>query len=292
VRELMTTAEVAEYLRLKERKLYELVRTRQIPCTRVAGKWLFPRRLIDLWVAEGVALKPRDAERAPPVVAGTHDPLLEWAMRESGCDLALHTGGSEDGLKRLADNRAVIAACHILEAESGTYNVAAARAFCPFPDLLLIEWAWRQQGLVVAAGSPLGLVTLADLARLRPRVICRQEGAGTQILFRQLLARAGIAYDDLDILAQPALTQTELATAILDGKADCGMAVEAAARRFRLQFLPLHRERVDLVMRRRDYFEPSLQSLLSFTRQPAFAAHAAELGGYDVANTGRVVFNG
>jgi putative molybdopterin biosynthesis protein len=292
VRELMTTAEVAEYLRLKERKLYELVRTRQIPCTRVAGKWLFPRRLIDLWVAEGVALKPHDAERAPPVVAGTHDPLLEWAMRESGCDLALHTGGSEDGLKRLADNRAVIAACHILEAESGTYNVAAARAFCPFPDLLLIEWAWRQQGLVVAAGSPLGLVTLADLARLRPRVICRQEGAGTQILFRQLLARAGIAYDDLDILAQPALTQTELATAILDGKADCGMAVEAAARRFRLQFLPLHRERVDLVMRRRDYFEPSLQSLLSFTRQPAFAAHAAELGGYDVANTGRVVFNG
>ncbi len=289
--DLMTTAEVAAYLRLKERKVYDLVRKRQIPCSRATGKWLFPRQLIDLWVAQQVELRPSGAGVAPPIVAGTHDPLLEWSLRESGCDLALHTGGSEDGLKRLAEHRAAVAAIHILDAGTGSYNLPAARALCPFPDLVMIEWAWRQQGLLVAADNPLSIAGLADLAGRRPRVVVRQEGAGTQILFRQLLAGAGLRYDDLDIVHQPALSQTELAAAIMDAKADCGMAVEAAARRFRLGFLPLHRERVDLVMRRRDYFEPPVQALLQFTRMPAFAAQARGFGGYDIAGTGRVVFN-
>lgn len=289
--DLMTTAEVARYLRLKERKVYDLVQKRQIPCSRVTGKWLFPRHLIDLWVAESIELQPAGAAMPPPVVAGTHDPLLEWAMRESGCELALLTGGSEDGLQRLAAGKALIAATHILDARTGAYNIPAVRAHCRFSDLLLIEWAWREQGLVVAHGNPLKIKTLADLPVRKARVVCRQEGAGTQILFRQLLAKAGVAYDKLRVLEAPALNQTELATAILDRKADAGMAVMAAARRFRLGFLPLHRERVDLVLRRRDYFEPPVQALLAFARTTGFAAHAAELSGYDISALGRVVFN-
>src|SRR5574341_953044 len=88
--ELMTTKEVAEYLRIKERKVYELVSNRHIPCSRVAGKWLFPKVLIDLWVVqnrEGVRYLKATVER-PPIMAGSHDPLLEWCLRESGCELA------------------------------------------------------------------------------------------------------------------------------------------------------------------------------------------------------------
>ncbi|MEE9318599.1 MAG: helix-turn-helix domain-containing protein, partial [Rhodospirillales bacterium] len=87
---MMTTREVAEYLRIKERKVYDLVRGKRIPCTRVTGKLLFPKNLIDQWVAEGTefpgmaaAMKP-----APAIVAGSHDPLLDWSLRESACQLA------------------------------------------------------------------------------------------------------------------------------------------------------------------------------------------------------------
>ena len=94
--EYQTTAEVAQRLRLKERSVYELVRTRRIPCSRVAGKWLFPRRLVDAWVLAGVEDRFVPAPAPPAVVAGSHDPLLSWAVGASGCGLAIEAGGSFD----------------------------------------------------------------------------------------------------------------------------------------------------------------------------------------------------
>ncbi|MEE8623067.1 MAG: helix-turn-helix domain-containing protein, partial [Alphaproteobacteria bacterium] len=82
--EMMTTREVADYLRIKQRKVYDLVSEREIPCTRVTGKWLFPKHLIDLWVlqaTEGALPRPRAAP--PPIIAGSQDPLLDWALQES-----------------------------------------------------------------------------------------------------------------------------------------------------------------------------------------------------------------
>lgn len=291
MRSFMNTAEVADYLRLKPRKIYELVRTRRIPCSRVTGRLLFPRNLIDLWVAQHVDVRTPLPPPSPPICAGSHDPLLEWALRESGCELALLTGGSQDGLRRLAEGQATVAGIHILDAESGEYNVGAAGLFGRLTDLVLIQWAWREQGLVLASGNPLGIRGVADLGRRRLRVARRQEGSGTQILFRQLLKQAKLRYDRLAIVDPPALSQTDLATTILDGKADCGLAVRAVAERFRLGFLPLHRERFDLAMRRRDYFERPVQTLLGFARSAPFQAQAASLGGYGIGETGRVVHN-
>src|SRR5690242_11408166 len=107
--ELMTTGEVAAYLRLKERKIYELVRQQRIPCARVTGKLLFPKQTIDLWVASQTEFAGPELRLPPPVAAGSHDPLLEWALLQSGCELALLTGGSADGLRRLAAGQAVLA---------------------------------------------------------------------------------------------------------------------------------------------------------------------------------------
>ena len=111
----LTTAEVADYLRVGERTVYELVRRGRIPCSRAAGKLLFPRHLVDLWVEAGVASPVAAVRRAPAVLAGSHDPLLEWALRESGCGLALLAGGSADGLRRISAGEAAAAALHILD---------------------------------------------------------------------------------------------------------------------------------------------------------------------------------
>ena len=292
-REMMTTREVAEYLRIKERKVYDLVRQRRIPCSRVTGKWLFPKPLVDLWVTEGVEYQPHGRlAPPPPVVAGSHDPLLDWAIGESGCGLALLAGGSLDGLKRLARGEAAVAGIHLVDPESGAYNLTAMRQALPEPDMVMIEWAWRQQGLVLAAGNPRALGGVAELPAKRVAVIRRQDGSGSELLLRQLLAAAGVDPAALKVVPQVARSESELALAIADGKAEAGLGIAAVARRYRLDFVPLARERYDLVLRRREYFEPPVQQLLGFARTPEFAARAAEMGGYDVGGLGTVVYNG
>ncbi|MGH6942924.1 MAG: helix-turn-helix domain-containing protein, partial [Geminicoccaceae bacterium] len=123
--EMMNTREVAEYLRLKERKVYDLLAKRQIPCTRVSGKWLFPKALIDAWLleqVEGAASRPSLAG-PPAIIAGSHDPLLDWAVRESGSDLAVLFDGSLAGLERLAERQALACGLHVVDRETGTYNI-------------------------------------------------------------------------------------------------------------------------------------------------------------------------
>ncbi|HLI10734.1 MAG TPA: helix-turn-helix transcriptional regulator [Alphaproteobacteria bacterium] len=295
--ELLSTKEVAEYLRIKERKVYELVRDGLIPCTKVTGKYLFPKQLIDNWLAQSTELpegaRSMAAERvtSPPVVAGSHDPLLEWAIRESGCGLAWMAGGSLDGLRRLAAGEAQLCGMHVLDGEGGSYNLPLLKASYSRLGLVALEWAWREQGLVLAAGNPHGIRGLRDLAEKPVTVVERQPESGSQILFRHLLEKAGIAYDALARLEHPALTESDLALLVAEGRADAGPAIRAAARQYGLDFLPLARERFDLVMRRRDYFEPPIQSLLAFARTERFRTRAVELQGYDIGTLGAVTYN-
>jgi putative molybdopterin biosynthesis protein len=120
--DLMTTAEVAEYLRLGERKVYELVRERVIPCVRVTGKLLFPRQAIDLWLMNHLESEELIVRDTPAVLAGSHDPLLEWAVRESGSDLALLLNGSVDGVRRLLANEAWVIGFHLIHGD-GSWNM-------------------------------------------------------------------------------------------------------------------------------------------------------------------------
>ena len=147
MRDLMTTHEVADYLRLKERKVYDLVATGEIPCTRVTGKILFPKQLIDIWLARSSTFPDITAAQAtppPPVIVGSHDPLLEWAVRGSECELALMPGGSLDGLQRFARGEAVACGMHVLDMIDGGYNVSAVSEANAGMDCVLIEWAWRE----------------------------------------------------------------------------------------------------------------------------------------------------
>jgi putative molybdopterin biosynthesis protein len=292
-RELMTTKEVADYLRLKERKVYDLVRQRRIPCLRVTGKWLFPRALIELWVlqkAEG-AQQVKSAVERPPVIAGSHDPLLEWSVRESGCDLALMFNGSLDGLNRFAQGKARCCGLHVFEPDSGDYNRAAVARTLAGLDVVLIEWAWREQGLIVAAGNPHRIRGLPGIRQAQLRLVDRQEGAGSRLLFHHLLSSEGIDADNLQFTMSAARSETEVALAIQDGKADVGFGIAAVARQCRLEFVPLQRERYDIAIGRRDYFEPPFQRLLAFARTAPFGEKAAALGGYDVSGMGRVIYN-
>lgn len=285
---LMTTAEVSAYLRIKERTIYEMVSRQQIPFTKVSGKLLFPRRLVEAWL-EGQTELP-DAALAPPpmIYAGSSEPLLEWALRQSGSGLAILTNGSRHGLEELAAGRATLAGTHLIDPETSKYNIAAVRALLPRPDIVVIHWARRVQGLLVAKGNPQKIEGLADLAGRDLRVATRGEGAGSQILLDLLLSREGLSLADLNIVPRVAESHGDLAGMIEMGEADSGLGLASAS----LGFLPLWpAEEFDLVMRRRDYFEPPFQRLLAFARTEAFARRAEYLSGYDISNLGEVRWN-
>ena len=291
--ELMTTREVAAYLRIKERKVYELAAARDIPCARITGKLLFPRQLIDQWVAGGVeGPAPARIEPAPPIVAGSHDTLLDWALQESGSELAMFACGSMAGLERFGAGRAVAAAVHLLDRETGDYNVPAVRRALAGRDVVVIEWAWRRQGLVVARGNPHRISGVGDLRGKGIRVAHRQDGSGSQMLFATLLEREGIGIDDLALAPGIPKSEIDLGLAVLEGKADAGLAIEAVARQLKLDFVALAFERYDLVVGRFDFFEKPFQDLLAFARTQEFARRADEAGGYDVSGVGQIIHNG
>jgi excisionase family DNA binding protein len=288
--DLLTTEEAATYLRLSERKVYELVAEGALPCTKVTGRWLFPKPALDRWLASGLAapaglvLAPR-----PPIVGGSQDPLLDWALRESACGLASLPEGSEAGLRRLARDEITAAAIHLhrLDGDDETANPETVAQTPGLHDAVVIAFARREQGLVVASGNPLGLTDIAQVARSRARMAQRPSGAGAQLLLTALMARAGIA-DAVSLLNPVCPTGPDLAQAVRSGRADCGIASRSVAHAAGLGFVPLLWERFDLVLRQRDYFLPGPQALFGFLRQPAFRAQAAELQGYDVAETGAV----
>jgi len=289
--ELMDTREVAAYLRLKERRIYDLVRQRAIPHVRATGKLLFPRAKIDAWLAGKSGASSTPTAARPPIIAGSHDPLLEWAVRESGCGLAVLAGGSRAGVQALARGEATAAAAHWLDDASGEYNVPLVRALLTDADVVVFEWARRTQGLLMQADNPHRIRKVADLARKRVRVARRQPEAGSHRLLLHLLSQAGVPADALDWSPRTVHAETELAAIVRDGQADVGLGIEAAARGHGLAFVPLATERFDLVAFRRDAFEPPLQRLFAWTRRPEFTATAAALGGYDVTNSVCVVFN-
>lgn len=288
---MMTTGEVAEYLRVKERTIYDMVARQTIPFSRATGKLLFPRRLVDAWLEAQTELPVTGIAPAPPIYAGSNDPLLEWALRQSGSGLAVLARGSVQGLEDLAAGRAVLAGLHLLDPESGRWNLSAVQAHLPGTSHVLIHWARRTEGLITASDNPLGITGLRDAAERGLRFATRSEGAGSQRLLDVLLAREGLSLAQITTVDRPAETHADLAALIETDEADCGLGLQAAAGP--LGFIPLVAdESFDLAVTRRDYFEPPVQTLLAFARSDTFARRAAHLGGYDLSDTGRVLWNG
>lgn len=287
---LLTTAEAADYLRLKERKLYELVAEGSIPCTKVTGKWLFPRGELDRWLLAGMArplgVVPADP---PPIVGGSHDPLLQWALSESRAGLAILPEGSESGYRRFLVGEVIAAAIHFhdLDDPARDANIDILSREAGLYDAVLFGFATREQGLLVAEGNPLGLASIADAVDRKARIASRPDGAGAQQLLLAMLKQIGIGPAQLDFsLVAP--TGPDIAQAIRSGHVDCGIATRSVATGAGVGFVPLVNERFDLLVRQRDSYRPPFQRLLDLLRSPRFAVRAAELGGLEVGDAGHV----
>jgi putative molybdopterin biosynthesis protein len=288
--EYLTTKELAELLRIKERKVYDLAASGEVPCSRAMGKLLFPRAAINAWLLQrSSGLEGLTPAPLPCVFLGSHDPLLDWALRQSQSGVATYFDASLDGLERFVRREGVATGLHLYDPDQDDWNTPIVRERCGAMPVVLVEWAKRQRGLILADTLDRPVATLADLKGRR--VVPRQAEAGAHSLLLHVLGEAGLAADDLELMA-PARTEVDAALAVVEGKAEATFGLAALAAQYRLPFLPVVEERFDLLVDRRAWFEPPMQRFLAFCRSDAFAARARELKGYDVSDHGTVHFNG
>ena len=284
--DFLTTKEVADLLRLKERKVYDLAARGEVPCVKATGKLLFPRAELHQWMQRKggmmLEIKPR-----PAVILGSHDPLFEWAISASGCALPAFLNGSIDGFERFKNREGIASGIHVENTESSGWNTEIVRQYLDQSPSVLVHWAKRDRGLIVRPES--NIQRMEDLSGRR--FVSRQDGAAAQLLFERQALGAGVQLDAIHSV-RVARSETEAALSIVEGDADATFGLRTFADRYRLGFIPVCIEHFDLLIDRFAYFEPEIQTLLQFTKSETFRSEVNRYRGYDVTGLGQVRMNG
>ncbi|MFQ5693133.1 MAG: substrate-binding domain-containing protein, partial [Nitrospinota bacterium] len=250
--EMMNVKVRAAYLNLKEKRLYALVRQGRIPGTRITGKWTFPKQAIDAWMESQAWTAVEVDRRAGPeaegkqdvgglILAGSDDLLIQALLRRAraewpGLLVSFANLGSLGGLRALREGTAHMAGCHLLDPETGTYNVPQVRRLLADLDPVIVTLAFRKQGFLLPADRPDWVRDFPDLTRKGLRFINRQKGSGTRLLLDHRLAEGRIAPSKIRGYASEVHTHLEVGMAVLAGEADVGLATEAVARALGLAF--------------------------------------------------------
>jgi putative molybdopterin biosynthesis protein len=238
--------------------------------------------------------RPASVIRETIFTVGSHDPSLDLAAQflpsKKRRMVSLNVG-SLGGLLALRKGEAHVAGCHLLDPESGKYNIAYIREYLP-PDIkvVMIGWARRSQGLMVLPGNPRRVSSLEDLTREEVRFLNRQRGSGTRVLLDYHLKKSGLLAESIRGYEQEEYTHMAVAAGVLSGRADAGLGVAAAADALGLEFLPLFDEEYDLVIPADVYSSDLLAPFLEVIASPAFLQEANALHGYDFSNAGKLLY--
>jgi putative molybdopterin biosynthesis protein len=241
-----------------------------------------------------------EALRNTLVCIGSHDMTLDVLadqLRRSRPEMTLSSSnvGSYGGLLALQRREAHVAGSHLLDEETGTYNVRAIkelgldRSGGAGRGVMLLRFVGRVQGLIVPAGNPKQIISLVDLTRPGVSFVNRQRGAGTRVLLDYKLAELGIKRRQIEGYERQEYTHLAVAAAVASGTADCGLGILAAARALGLDFVPLFSEQYDLVIPVEHYASELFAPLLVVIRSEEFATTVEALGGYDTTGIGQVI---
>jgi putative molybdopterin biosynthesis protein len=223
---------------------------------------------------------------------GSHDLTLDiLAQHLSAADrrLASTNVGSLGGLVALRRNQAHLAGSHLLDPETGDFNLSYIRQYLPGLAVKVISLVGREQGLLVSEGNPLGIRKLEDLTRSDVTFVNRQRGSGTRVLLDYHLGILGIEPEMIMGYNQDEYTHLAVAAAIASGRADCGLGIAAAAQALGMDFVPLFQERYDLVIPMEYFNSDLLAPLLELLQDSAFRNTVAALPGYDVEPMGVLI---
>jgi putative molybdopterin biosynthesis protein len=269
---------------------------------RADGIVLVPRHVEGLNAGDRVTVRlyrsPDDIARTI-VAIGSHDLCLDLLAQyiadgaasggEGARRLSSANVGSQGGLVALRRGEAHLAGSHLLDPDTGEYNFSSIRRYLPDVPVVLVALVGRDQGLIVRPGNPQGLRTLADLGQKGVTFVNRQRGAGTRVLLDFEIGKIGLSGAEIAGYDREEYTHLAVAAAVASGMADCGLGIAAAARALELDFVPLFKERYDLVIPQVYYHSSLLRPLLEILQADRFRREVAGLAGYDVTHMGEVV---
>ena len=228
------------------------------------------------------------------VVIGSHDPLLDELgdmlhVADQSVYMSSSHVGSMGGIMAIRRGEAHVAGCHLLDTQSGKYNLSFIRKYFPNGGVKLISCVGRQQGMMVAKGNPLNIQKFADIAREGIRYVNRQKGSGTRILTDYLCQKNNLDTDAIYGYDREELTHNSVAVQIASGSADAGMGIYSAAKLYDLDFIPICIEEYDLLIPDHAWDTPQVQQLLATLKSDTFKEKILTMGGYTVEKPGEVV---
>mgnify|MGYP001822593582 FL=1 len=298
---LLSTKEVARLLNVNEKMVYTLVAEKGLPASKVTGKWLFPRHLVEQWVETQTINYPDTGNLQPVqqgilILAGSNDPLLDRAIslfnNQSQAPLAVFGNlGSMGGLRALRQNLCHIASSHLLQEDEQEYNFDYASQEL---DLIpaVVNFCRREQGILVAEGNPKKISTVADLAGPGLRIVNRPLGTGTRLLLDRELKKAGIEGEKIDGYGDEVHRHLDVGLEIVAGRADAGPGIGAVAELLNIGFIPIRWERFDLMILKDRFFDEGIQRFLSLLHEKAFKQLAEGFSGYDLGLAGKMIYPG
>ncbi len=297
MKELLSTKELAQMLGVNEKMVYSLISEKNLPATKVTGKWLFPARLVEEWIDANTINHPSPSGETPEgllIAAGSNDILLERAMglfmrRNPGKLVVFGNVGSRSGLEALARGQCHMAASHLVQDDDADYNFAYAEELLP-QQPAVVNFCRREQGFITAQGNPKKIASVSDLASKKLTMVNRPASTGTRLLFDREAERAGLGPSDFTGYEKEVSRHLDVGLEVLAGRADAGPGVKAAAIMLNLGFASLGWERFDLLIPKQRFFDRDVQLFLSLFSDAEFKELAAELTGYDVSMSGKVVF--
>lgn len=295
----LTTKEVAAILHVNEKMVYTLVSDKGLPATKVTGKWLFPRRLVEDWLEANI-LNYRTpgvssfSEDGILLLAGSDDLLFQRTLslfhaKNPGMVGFFANLGSMGGLKSLRRGICHIGVCHLLQDDNAEYNFDFADQELDKAPVF-VNFSRRQQGLLVKKGNPKEINSVADLARDDVSIVNRPLGTGTRLLLDYEISRSEISSDLVSGYHREVDRHLDAGLEVFSGNADAAPAIEAVAGLLGLGFVPLRWERFDLLILRERFFEKSIQNFIGLLHEKSFRDLAQTLKGYDVSLCGKMLF--
>ena len=240
-------------------------------------------------------LRPLASIENTIVVVGSHDNTLDLLAdqikgKHTGLTLSSSHVGSMGGLMAVKKGACHMAGSHLLDTEDGSYNISYIKKFLPDINVKLVNLVMRDQGLIIPAGNPKKIKSVADFARDDVNIINRQTGSGTRILLDYKLKELGINPQTIHGYKNEEYTHMSVSVAVLSGTADVGLGIYAAARALKLDFIPVVTEQYDLVIPE-EYFESEkIRTLLEIINTKKFQKRVTALGGYSTEKTGEIIF--
>ena len=303
--EYMTTKEVADYLGIHEKQVYALIKENKIPCTRLTGKWIFPKYLVDQWLeldarssvdmpAEAESFRPRQGDYL--LAAGSNDPILDILLNDMqrinpGVNIFSSSTGSTEGVKLLSRGVTDIAFCHLLDPETGEYNIPFIKSHMEDKKIAVIHLFHREIGFISSPALKEKVTGFKEVKERNLRLINRQKGSGTRVLLDYHFEKEEIKADDVTGYKNEASTHFEVCLALLSGEADTGIATIAAAKLFGLPFEIIKRESFDMVLLHSTFFDKSVQAFIRALKSDDLKKRGSPLGEYDFADSGSIIYS-